>query len=110
LFARALEEGKSTVELRYGVTETDSEGVKSFSESLMKRGGRLVRDPDLHAKYVVVDDEIAIISSHNWLNGSEYMRRRPGVEVGIGLCGGTVGKDLLSASSAVQFSTKKSRK
>jgi hypothetical protein len=109
LLARALEQGKK-LEVTYGIAESHSEILNSLSESLTKLGGTITRDPDLHGKYVVVDDAAAIIGSYNWLNGSEYARRRPGLEVGISLFGATVGKDLLSACAELPRARKKSRK
>lgn len=109
LFARALKQGKK-LEVTYGIAESDPETLNSFSESLTKLGGTFTRDPDLHGKYVVVDDATAIIGSYNWLNGSEYARRRPGLEVGISLSGATVGRDLLSACSELSRTRKRSRK
>jgi phosphatidylserine/phosphatidylglycerophosphate/cardiolipin synthase-like enzyme len=108
LLARVLEQGKK-LEVTYGIAESDSETVKSYSEFLTKLGGTFSRDPNLHGKYVVVDDETAIIGSYNWLNGSQYARRRPGVEVGINLSGATVGRDLLSACAALLRPRKKPR-
>jgi cardiolipin synthase A/B len=109
LFSRVLEDHKVALELRYGVAEIDGEAVESFSEFLLKRGAQLVRDPNLHSKYVVADDDVAIISSYNWLNGRVYTRRL-GVEVGVYLTGGAVGADLLAACGAIRPSLRKSRK
>jgi hypothetical protein len=106
LLTQALEQGKK-LEVTYGIAESDPETLKSFSESLTKLGGTFSRAPDLHGKYVVVDDATAIIGSYNWLNGSEYARRRPGVEVGISLSGATVGGDLLSACAELSRPPKK---
>lgn len=109
LLTQTLEQGKR-LDVIYGVAESDPDALKSFSEPLTKLGGTFTRDPDLHGKYVVVDDATAIVGSYNWLNGSEYARRRPGVEVGISLSGATVGADLLSACAELSQPHKKSRK
>jgi len=109
LLTQALEQEKK-LEVTYGVAESDPETLKSFSEPLTKLGGTFTRDLNLHGKYVVVDGATAIVGSYNWLNGSEYARRRPGVEVGISLSGATVGGDLLSACAELSPPHKKSRK
>jgi hypothetical protein len=109
LLTQAQEQGKK-VEVKYGVAESDPDTLKNFSESLTKLGGTFSRDPNLHGKYVVVDDATAMIGSYNWLNGSEYARRRLGVEVGINLSGARVGADLLSACAELPSPHKKSRK
>ena len=109
LLTQALEQG-TKLEVTYGVAESDLESLKSFSESLTNLGARFSREPDLHGKYVVVDDATVMIGSYNWLNGSEYARRRLGVEVGISLSGATIGGDLLSACAELSLPHKKSRK
>jgi len=108
LLVRALDEQKTSIELRYGVADSDSKTVHSLSESLHKHGGNVVRDPHLHSKYVVVDDELAMISSYNWLCENTFTRRRYGVEIGVCLTGTGIGTGLLTACEELRPSQAKS--
>jgi hypothetical protein len=55
---------------------------------------RRIFNPRLHAKFLVWDDENAVITSQNWLS-ADPADSNPLVEIGVFLRGGGVGRDIV---------------
>ncbi|CCV11478.1 phospholipase D-like domain-containing protein [Mesorhizobium sp. STM 4661] len=92
------------VELMYNrpsKTMTEQGRAPSVNE-LAARGLELHRDPSLHGKFLIVDNDTVAVTSFNWLSTSVSGARSRGAELGLHVRGPGVGSWLAEKLTAEQ--------
>lgn len=94
----ALERGCQHVDLRYGVDLTPGSDHDLLATEFEKLGGVIKEVPRLHAKIAAIDDDIAIVTSFDWLSPDPGRNRTSVGEIGFVLRGKGVGSALLKCA------------
>lgn len=90
----ALKNACPRVEVHYGV-RTPVQGDEPLSADFEKLGGTLRHTSDLHAKFAVCDEDIAVVTSFNWLSPDLDSSQPSAGEIGFMLRGERVGTRLM---------------